>query len=94
MSSAMYSSSPMHWSRWSPTILARPQSRQASLAASPSQWRCTPQKTCPLVMQKWAIVWALSRCLEIGTTVARITHGFPKLFVFGSWQYTCQCMWR
>ncbi|GFX28458.1 uncharacterized protein TNCV_1152671 [Trichonephila clavipes] len=48
MSSAGHSTSPVHWSRWSPSILAWPQSGQASLAAPPSQWRYTPKKSCPV----------------------------------------------
>ncbi|GFW69531.1 hypothetical protein TNCV_488771 [Trichonephila clavipes] len=38
MSSAVYSSSPVYCSRGSPSILAWPQSGQASLAVMPSEW--------------------------------------------------------
>ncbi|GFX84219.1 hypothetical protein TNCV_3975661 [Trichonephila clavipes] len=60
MSSVGYSSSPVHWSRWSPSIMAYPQNGQASLAARPSQWRYTPKKSYPVfslgslqVPRKW-----------------------------------------
>ncbi|GFU30048.1 hypothetical protein TNCV_3865051 [Trichonephila clavipes] len=43
-SSVGYSSSPVHWSRWSPSILTWPQNEQASSAARPIQWTCTPEK--------------------------------------------------
>ncbi|GFU37471.1 uncharacterized protein TNCV_4274131 [Trichonephila clavipes] len=79
MSSAGYSASPVHSSRWSPSILAWLQSKQASLAATPSQWRHTPKKSCPVVRRKRTS--ALSRCLGIGPTVARVSHDFPKLSV-------------
>ncbi|GFX27590.1 hypothetical protein TNCV_4996451 [Trichonephila clavipes] len=75
MSSAEYSSSPVHWSRWSPSILAGTQIGQASLVATPSQWRYTPKKSCPVVRRKRATASALSRCLEIGLLVA----SFPWL---------------
>ncbi|GFW67051.1 uncharacterized protein TNCV_4030711 [Trichonephila clavipes] len=81
MSSAGYSTSPMHWIRWSPPILAWPQSGQASLAARKSQWRYIPKKACPVVRRKRATASALSRCLGIGPSVARVSHGFQKLLV-------------
>ncbi|PRD33390.1 UNVERIFIED_CONTAM: hypothetical protein NCL1_17694 [Trichonephila clavipes] len=83
MSSAGYSTSPVHWSRWSPPILAWPQSGQTSLAATPSQWRYTPKKSCPLVRRKRATASALFRYLGIGPTVARVSHDFPKQFDMG-----------
>ncbi|GFS63125.1 hypothetical protein TNCV_3743601 [Trichonephila clavipes] len=55
----------------------------------PSQWRYTPKKKCPVVKRKWAISSALSRCLGIGPKVARVSHGFPKLFVFGGHGSIC-----
>ncbi|GFT82697.1 uncharacterized protein TNCV_1634561 [Trichonephila clavipes] len=79
MSSAGYSTSPVHWSRWSPSILAWPQSGQASLSATSSQWSYTPKKSCPVVRRKRATASALSRCLGIGPTVVRVSHGFPRL---------------
>ncbi|GFX26835.1 hypothetical protein TNCV_1840081 [Trichonephila clavipes] len=83
MSSVGYSSSPVHWSRWSPSILAWSHSGKASLAAMRSQWRYIPKKSCPVVRCKWTTTSTLSRCLGIGPTVARVSPGFPKLFVFG-----------
>ncbi|GFX85301.1 uncharacterized protein TNCV_2675761 [Trichonephila clavipes] len=46
MSSVGYSSSPVYWSRWSPSILVWPQSGQASSAASGG---LLPKKSCPVV---------------------------------------------
>ncbi|GFV80269.1 hypothetical protein TNCV_4956721 [Trichonephila clavipes] len=46
------------------------------------QCRYTPEKSCPGVWQKRATASALSRCLWIGPTVARVSHGFPRLLVF------------
>ncbi|GFW97760.1 hypothetical protein TNCV_1425231 [Trichonephila clavipes] len=51
-------------------------------------------KSCPIVKRKRATASALYRGLGIGPTVARVSHGFPKLFVFWVMQYICQCMWR
>ncbi|GFW36712.1 uncharacterized protein TNCV_1220441 [Trichonephila clavipes] len=82
MSSVGYSLSPVHWSRWSSSILAWLQSGQAPLAVRPNQWRYTRKKSCPVVRRKRATVSAFSRCLGIGPTVARVFHGFPRLLVF------------
>ncbi|GFV46266.1 uncharacterized protein TNCV_3231551 [Trichonephila clavipes] len=84
MSSAGYSSSPVHWNRWLPSILAWPQSGQASLAATPNQWSYTPKRSCPVVRRKRVTVSALSRCLGIGPTVTRVSmvfQGHGSIFV-------------
>ncbi|GFX88483.1 uncharacterized protein TNCV_2279511 [Trichonephila clavipes] len=72
MSSVGYSTSPVHWSRWSPSILAWPQIGQASSAARSSQWRYTLKKSSPVVRRKWATALSLTMCLRIGPTVASI----------------------
>ncbi|GFX12711.1 hypothetical protein TNCV_3436851 [Trichonephila clavipes] len=56
------SSSPVHWNRWLPSILAWPQSRQALLAAPPSQWRYTFKKSCLVVRRmRGQVSFLLSR---------------------------------
>ncbi|GFT22519.1 uncharacterized protein TNCV_3274741 [Trichonephila clavipes] len=77
-----YSSNSVHWSRWSPSILAWQQIGQTSLAATPSQWRYTPKKSCPVVSRDCCPLSPISRYLGIGPTMARVSHGFPKPFVF------------
>ncbi|GFU52831.1 hypothetical protein TNCV_2254491 [Trichonephila clavipes] len=49
-----YSLSPVHWSRLSPSILAWPQSEQASLAARSSQWRYTFKKSSPVLKNSFS----------------------------------------
>ncbi|GFV28215.1 e3 ubiquitin-protein ligase HERC2 [Trichonephila clavipes] len=44
-----------------------------------SQWRYTPKKSCPVVRRKQTTASTLSRCLGVGSTVVRVSHGFPKL---------------
>ncbi|GFY18121.1 hypothetical protein TNCV_2045301 [Trichonephila clavipes] len=39
-------------------------------------------KSCPVVRRKRATTSALSRCIGIGPTVARVSHGFLRLLVF------------
>ncbi|GFW46188.1 uncharacterized protein TNCV_4210671 [Trichonephila clavipes] len=82
MSSAEYSTRPVNRSRWSLSFLAWSQTRQASLVATPSQWRYTPQRSCPEVKRNRETASALSRCLRIGPNVARVSHDLQKLFVF------------
>ncbi|GFU06488.1 hypothetical protein TNCV_351421 [Trichonephila clavipes] len=65
---------------------------EASLSSTPSQWRYTFENSCPVVRQKTATASALSRWLGIGPTVARVSHGFPKLFVLGPCQCICRCV--
>ncbi|GFY18086.1 hypothetical protein TNCV_3385771 [Trichonephila clavipes] len=60
MSSAGYSSSSLHWSRWSPSILAWPQKGQASSAARSSQGKYIPKKSCTVVVRKRVTASALS----------------------------------
>ncbi|GFV32355.1 hypothetical protein TNCV_1676411 [Trichonephila clavipes] len=60
MSSTGYSSSPLHWSRGSSSILAWLKSGHASLEATPSQWKYTPKKSRPVVRRKRAAVLALT----------------------------------
>ncbi|GFU49854.1 uncharacterized protein TNCV_4686201 [Trichonephila clavipes] len=78
MLSVDYPSKTAQWSMWSPPILTWPQSAQASLAATPSQWRYTPKNSCPVVRRKRATATTLFRYLDIGPTVARVSHGFPR----------------
>ncbi|GFV66147.1 uncharacterized protein TNCV_2900731 [Trichonephila clavipes] len=83
MSSAGYSSSPVHWIRRSPSILALPLSGQTSLSATLSQWRYTPKMSCPVVRRKRVTSSALSRCLRIVPTVANLQWLFLTLRFFG-----------
>ncbi|GFV70619.1 uncharacterized protein TNCV_3842001 [Trichonephila clavipes] len=76
-----YSSRPVLWNRYPPSILAWPQSGQASSAIKPRQWRCNRKKSCPIVRRKRATASALSRCLGIEPTVPGVSHGFPRLLV-------------
>ncbi|GFW96027.1 hypothetical protein TNCV_957411 [Trichonephila clavipes] len=57
----------------SPSILAWPQSGQASLAAKPVE--VYSQKSCPMVRRKQATTLIFSRCLGIGPTLARVSQG-------------------
>ncbi|GFV54015.1 hypothetical protein TNCV_3724481 [Trichonephila clavipes] len=68
---ATSASSPVQWNRRSPSILAWPQSEQASLAARPSQWWYTPKRSYPAGRRKRATASALSRCHS--------GHSFPWL---------------
>ncbi|GFW85656.1 uncharacterized protein TNCV_853061 [Trichonephila clavipes] len=70
--------SPAHWIRWLSSILARPQNKQASSVARPIKWRYIPKTSDPVVRRKRATASALPRCLEIGPTVVRDSHGSPK----------------
>ncbi|GFT70308.1 hypothetical protein TNCV_2657801 [Trichonephila clavipes] len=54
----------------------------ARIAARPSQWKYTPKKSCPVVSRKWATASVLSMCLGMGSTEARVSHGFPRLLIF------------
>ncbi|GFV84304.1 uncharacterized protein TNCV_1591631 [Trichonephila clavipes] len=84
MSSVGYSSSPVHWSRWSRFMLAWHQSEKASSAARPSQWRYTPKKSCPVVRRKRATASVLYRRLRIGPTVPRVSKRLLVLWGHGS----------
>ncbi|GFU13550.1 hypothetical protein TNCV_938361 [Trichonephila clavipes] len=67
--------------------------RAGLVSSQTRQWRYTPKKSCPVVRRMQATASAVYRSLEVGPTVARVSHGFPWLLVFGSRQYICQCMW-
>ncbi|GFU41707.1 hypothetical protein TNCV_1076121 [Trichonephila clavipes] len=54
MSSAGYSSSPVHCIRWLAFILAWPQKGQASSEARPNKCWYTPKKSCPVIRRKRA----------------------------------------
>ncbi|GFU37320.1 hypothetical protein TNCV_4273081 [Trichonephila clavipes] len=56
MSPVGYSLSTVHWSRWSPSILARL-----------SQWRYTHKKSCPVVRRAVVAQWSRYR-FEPSTT--------------------------
>ncbi|GFV46752.1 HTH_48 domain-containing protein [Trichonephila clavipes] len=42
-----------------------------------SHGRCDPGKSCPMIRQKRALL----SCIEIGPTVTRVSHGFPRFFL-------------
>ncbi|GFV73342.1 hypothetical protein TNCV_4753141 [Trichonephila clavipes] len=90
MSSVGNSSSPVHCSRWSPSILhlyfrvGRP--RQQSYQASGG---IIPKSHARQSGKKWTTASALFRCLGIGSTVVRVSHGFPRLWSLGSRDSKC-----
>ncbi|GFV38452.1 hypothetical protein TNCV_4393331 [Trichonephila clavipes] len=55
-------------------------SGMVSLAAKPSQWRYTPQKSCAVVRRRRVIASALHKCLGMGHTVVSVSNAFQ-----GSW---------
>ncbi|GFU27973.1 hypothetical protein TNCV_3153281 [Trichonephila clavipes] len=72
----------LFWVHCRTSVLAWPQSGQASSAARTSQWRYTLKKSCPVVRRKLATASALSGYLGIGTAVSKVSHGFPRLVLF------------
>ncbi|GFV87454.1 hypothetical protein TNCV_4034261 [Trichonephila clavipes] len=82
MSSVGYSSSPVHCSRWSPSILAWPQSGQASggiLPKSHTLWLGKSGQTSS----------ALSRCLGIDLQRSGSPMAFQGSWSFGSRDSKC-----
>ncbi|GFW89926.1 hypothetical protein TNCV_4196141 [Trichonephila clavipes] len=82
MSSPGYSSNPVHWSRWSPSILAWP--RQQPCRASGS---ILPKSHVRRLGKSGKHSCAsrdlyLTMCLRTKSTVAMISHGYPGLLVF------------